>query len=1223
LQTFSCTLRLYLVNCNQQVILKKLYQISFLFILSILSITLKAQFEFVENKGQWDAKVKYRSDFPTGSFFLENNGFTVQLLNPQDVEDFASLNHHTHSKKAVAANRKNDLLTNGLKTHVYKVEFLGANFTTPLIAEKPLNTYNNYYIGNNPSNWANNCKVYGAVTYQNIYPNIDVRYYADEGNLKYDLIVKPGGNPNQILMKYMGIDNLKIKNDELVINTSVGEVKELYPYTYQNSFGKQNEVNCKYVIEDDIVRFKVKNYDTKETLVIDPSLIFSSFTGSTGDNWGYTATPGANGSLYAGGIAINGNFPITIGPGSINGQYDIAIFQFSPNGAQRVYATYVGGSAKEQPHSLIAKSDGSLIIAGRSNSNNFPKTLTNITQAGIGGGYDIIVVKLNPNGSLAASAKIGGSGDDGVNINIKDDEIINPTVLGTDVLRRNYGDDARSEVILDASGNIYLASCTKSTNANGYPVFNAVQNTFGGGRQDGVIIKFDPDLSSVLFNTYYGGSGDDACFVLAINPITGILYVAGGTSSNNLLGDKTGVLQPNYQGGETDGFITSLLPNGSAFSKTTYQGINNAADIIYGIQFDKKGFPYTTGTTTGTWPVQNATFSNTGAKQFITKLQPDLSSYVYSTVFGAPNSLYPNISPTAFLVDRCENVYVSGWGGDLNTEKNFRSSGTLGMPELSPLAGIPAPDGSDFFFFVMEKDAQAQLFGSHFGQNGGAADHVDGGTSRFDASGIIYQGVCANCGGGVPFPTTVGAWRTANGAGTRGCNQAALKIEMNFSGVAASLQAKNTLGTLDTLGCVPFTVLFTDTLAKGKTYIWDPGDGSGQQTTVAPNNFLTHTYNSIGRFRAMLISIDPSTCNVSDTAFAIIRVGDNAVQPNFRYTKVGDCNSLEFEFENTSTAGDATKFNSNTFIWDFGDGTPSVKQGFTPNIRHTFPAPGPYTVRLLVDDSLFCNAPIFKDSLLRLASNVRARFTTPAFGCAPYNAVFRNTSIGGTNFIWQFGDGQESSDGSPTVTHPYANPGTYNVRLIAIDDNTCNKRDTTAFFTITVFSKPVARFDWGVQPPQANTRTFFTNLSIGATRYLWNFGDGETSTDVNPVHQYNETNNFTVVLVAYNAAGCTDTFPLTVSAIINPLLDVPNAFTPGKFGINGIVKVVGFGIAKMNWKIYNRWGQLVFESQDRRQGWDGTFKGVLQPMDVYTYTLEAEFSDGKKMRKTGDINLLR
>jgi gliding motility-associated-like protein len=148
-------------------------------------------------------------------------------------------------------------------------------------------------------------------------------------------------------------------------------------------------------------------------------------------------------------------------------------------------------------------------------------------------------------------------------------------------------------------------------------------------------------------------------------------------------------------------------------------------------------------------------------------------------------------------------------------------------------------------------------------------------------------------------------------------------------------------------------------------------------------------------------------------------------------------------------------------------------------------------------------------------------------------------------------------------------------------------------------------------------------LSIGALSYLWKFGDGDTSTLVNPSHQYNETGTFLAELIAFNEAGCTDTFSLQVRVIVIPLLDVPNAFIPAQGGTNSIVKVAGFGIGKMMWKIYNRWGQLVFESTAVSQGWNGYYKGKLQPTDVYAYTLDVEFTDGKKLRKTGDITLLR
>jgi gliding motility-associated-like protein len=1202
--------------------------------------TTTAQMEFVENKGQWDNKVNFRADFSTGSFFLENKGFTVALHNPEDLRQLSEVQHghaaisaNTPSLNKTTTTARPPLNNNEpavtVRSHAYKVNFLGSSNNIQAMPDKVLSTQNNYLIGNDPSKWGSNCKVYQAVTYKNIYPNIDVRYYTESGILKYDLIVRPGGNPNAIAMRYDGVDKLEVKNKELVIGTSAGGVKELYPYTYQAAKGKRETVDCKYVLKDNVVTFKVSNYLAGETLIIDPSVIFSSFTGSTADNWAYTATPGPDGSFFAGGIAFGSGYPVTpgayqttygqgVGEGDLSGGYDMAIFKFSANGSTRLYATYIGGSGNEQPHSMIADAQGNLIIAGRTSSRNYPGTpLRNTTD------FDIVITKLNANGTAALGAvRIGGTSDDGVNIRGK---YVRPD--GADATRRNYGDDARSEVILDGAGNIYLASCTQSSN---FPVTPGapIQSIFGGGRQDGVILKFNPSLTSLLFGTYFGGIGDDACFVLSINPVTGNVYVAGGTTSNDLPGNKTGVVTVANQGG-VDGFVTQLISDGSAIVKTTYQG-TSGEDVVYGIQFDKFGFPYIMGTTTGNWPVINSpynltdgVFGNNHAKQFISKLQPDLSAYVYSAVFGT-NSTVPNISPVAFLVDRCENVYVSGWGGGINSSKSYPSAGTANMPLKNPINYGFGPDGADFYFFVLEKNATSQFFGSYFGQNGGVGDHVDGGTSRFDANGIIYQAICANCGRGVPFPISAGVAGPNNGS--TNCNQASVKIEMNFAGVGASVKATID-GIIDTIGCVPLTIRFIDTLAKGKKYLWnfgDVGSPNNDTATFAPNNSTQHIYRQIGTYRVRLISIDSSTCNISDTAYITVKVGNNEVFPDFSFVKLDSCNSLRYQFTNLTTAA-LPNYTNKTFTWDFGDGSPRVISGFGSQI-HTFPAIGSYTVTLLVDDSTFCNSPDSTQKMVRINPNVKAVFNTSTRGCVPYTPVIKNNSLGGTDWQWQFDDGTIfSTDFEPTYT--FNTVGSYQLRLIATDTSTCNKVDTSAYFTITVYPIPTAGFTWSPNPPIENTKTNFTNLSVGATRYLWDFGDGETSTEVNPSYQFNKTDTFTVNLYAFNDADCVDTFTARVPILIRPLLDVPNAFTPGRFAgngyNNGIVKVVGFGIGKMSWKIYNRWGQVVFASSNPRQGWDGTFKGVLQPIDVYAYTLDVEFTDGQKLRKTGDITLLR
>jgi gliding motility-associated-like protein len=210
-------------------------------------------------------------------------------------------------------------------------------------------------------------------------------------------------------------------------------------------------------------------------------------------------------------------------------------------------------------------------------------------------------------------------------------------------------------------------------------------------------------------------------------------------------------------------------------------------------------------------------------------------------------------------------------------------------------------------------------------------------------------------------------------------------------------------------------------------------------------------------------------------------------------------------------------------------------------------------------------------------------------------------------------------------THEYTVPGLYQVTLKIIDSATCNIVDSTSF-PIDVSGKPTASFTFTPNPPQENTPVTFFNSSIGATKYLWKFGDGDTllTPSVASIqHVYNETDTFNTCLVAMNDFGCADTVCAIIAAKIVPLLDVPNAFTPNGDGINDKVYVRGFGISKMTWRIYNRWGTMVFETNDKNQGWDGTYKGSLQPKEVYHYVLDATYSDNTKSQKKGDITLLR
>ena len=721
-----------------------------------------------------------------GSFFLEPKGYKVLLNNEKDLEAIGNYLHGEKPKTNVSNNIGAKPLPGAsskliLHSHAYEVSFDGASDSATIIPEKVLSLYNNYFIGKDSSKWASHCKIYNALTYKNIYPNIDVRYYTDKGSLKYDLIVNPGGDVSKIALKYDGVSALSVKKGNLVIKNTINDVTELEPSSYQVDEQGRKDVSVHYSISGNTVHFKTDNYAKNKILVIDPTLVFCTFTGSRADNWGYTATFDGQGNFYAGGIAfdngfvyppLNGGFQ-TVYNGGDNSEgtndgsgTDIAIMKFSANGKKALYATYLGGSGDEQPHSMIVDNNGNLIVAGRTHSPNFPMVPANNTF-GATGGFDIIISKLSSDGStLLGSIKIGGNGNDGVNIEPKD------ISQGAESIRRNYGDDARSEVTVDAQNNIYLASCTQSES---FPITpNAFQKTLSG-RQDGVVIKIGPDLlnTNVFLSTYIGGSGDDAAFVIDLSPINQNIYVGGATTPgvNNSsdfpgLGNSGPVISNTFLGGICDGFVTEIT-NGGSYNiiNSTYIG-TTGDDMLYGLKFDKIGNPYVMGTTTGAFPIINAAWSQTGGKQFIAKLKPDLSAYQYATVFGT-NSPSSNISPIAFLVDRCENVYVSGWGGEFNSGEGYPNAGTGGLTVTPGNGLLSATDNNDFYFFVLEKDAKSQLYGGFFGQRGGFTDHVDGGTSRYDKNGIVYQGICANCEGFqgyVTFPTTPGVWSPTNGA---------------------------------------------------------------------------------------------------------------------------------------------------------------------------------------------------------------------------------------------------------------------------------------------------------------------------------------------------------------------------------------------------------------------------------------------------------------------------
>jgi gliding motility-associated-like protein len=235
-------------------------------------------------------------------------------------------------------------------------------------------------------------------------------------------------------------------------------------------------------------------------------------------------------------------------------------------------------------------------------------------------------------------------------------------------------------------------------------------------------------------------------------------------------------------------------------------------------------------------------------------------------------------------------------------------------------------------------------------------------------------------------------------------------------------------------------------------------------------------------------------------------------------------------------------------------------------------------------------------------------------------------------WLWNFGDGNTSTDKDPN--HTYLNPGTYNVSLTATSNEGCDNTFADNTGTVVVHSDPVASFGLSAYTVYIPTESVYcTNTSTGAVSYIWDFGDSTgTSVDVNPSHLYDHSGTYTITLIAINQFGCRDTFRREI--IVKSEVVFPNSFTPnptnpgdGSYDSNSINNDVFFpfteGIEEFKLMIFNKWGELIFKSEDLKIGWNGYYRDQLCQQGAYVWKVEATFEDGEKYVKVGSVTLLR
>ncbi len=1032
-----------------------------------------SEFKFIENKGQWDSTVKFATDIPGGKIYLKNTGITYAIIDAKGITD---ARHHQSSKNTRAKNSELN------KIHTTHVDFIGAANNPTVISKGESEAVYNFYLGNDTTKWADNCKAYDIVIYKEIYPGVDLKFYANQSYLKYDFILQKGVDPRVIKFKYSGVENFKLEEKKLIATTKYNTIIENVPYSYQtDKRGNIKEVACNYVVSNNTVGFSFpKGYKKTQAITIDPELIFSTFSGSTADNFGYTACFDSAGNLYSGGIVFGIGLPSTTDENFSGGLTDIGILKYDSTGSMLLYATYIGGNSEDNPHSLVVNNNNELVIMGSTGSANYPTSanafdrtfnggsLFNVFGASPQGDYlngsDIIISKLDNTGKLIASTFVGGSGNDAVLKIAADGRYVNKLI-------RNYGDYFRGDIIFDEQNNIYVAS---STDAIDFPVTSSIQDAYGGGNSDAVIFSLNEDLSMMRWSTYLGGAGDDAAYSVKLDSKNNI-YIGGGTASNTFP-TTTNTIDPTYNGG-IDGFITSIDQVGDSIRHSTFLGTTEY-DQAYFIDLDMHENVYAFGQTKGDYLVTADTYNNPNSGQFIQKITNSLDSTIFSTVFGS-GTKEPNISPTAFLTNECDNIFLSGWGGATNNSNTggLNTGNTFNMP-ITNDALFKTTDGSDFYLMALSSDGKKLLYATFFGATNNGGDHVDGGTSRFDKRGIIYQSVCS-CGGSADnFPTTKGAWsevnKGVNSGGVERCNNASFKFDL--ATLVARIETDNPeeteLGLKE--GCTPLDILFLNKSINGTEYFWDFGNGN----TSTEKDRIINTYDEPGVYQVILRVRDINTCQIEDIAMTTITVHEG----NFA---IGEDKEI--------CGGDEVRINAS----------------------------------------------------------------------------------GGVNYNWI----QRNGDLVSKIANPIVTPDTTTTYFVTVtDSNGCFFEDSVR---VGVVPEVIADFEVKKLYNCKSMPTLsFKNISQNSDSLRWDFGDGTTSNEPNPTHQFPDTLDYTVTLLAMSNEKCTNQKSVLVS---NEIIFVPNVVTLNNDGKNE--KFIIDTQTPLEITIVNRWGKKLHQAKNYYNEW--------------------------------------
>ncbi len=1143
---------------------------------------------FIENKGQWDKSVAYRVELREGEVYVTNTGLLYHFFNlPSDT---------ACDQEAV------------VKGHAYRVVFEGAQQTIIFTPSKERSYYHNYFIGSDATKWAGGVKLYGELYSSGIYKGIDLKLYStDNASIKYDFLVQPEANPDQIKLRFEGVEPTLTLDGHISIQTETGEVIEHAPISYQLVDGHKVPVKSKYNLEGNLLTYAFpEGYDRQYPLIIDPSVIFATFSGGVGNGYhSHSTTFDSYGNVYAANTGYNGGWPATAGAYLTNyfGRNIAMIGKYSADGSTLIYATYFGapGEGNVHPNTLRVNSKNELFLAGNTSNPNLPIT-AGAYQSSLNGESDIYIARLSEDGTqLISSTYIGGS-------------FMEAQLLGDNRPYPHSGpsDNAINpvEIAFDTSGHIWVTSNSFSTN---FPVTPQAHQptTSPYDVREAVLFKMTQDLNDLVYSTYLGGRGWDGGIGLEYNPKSNQIAVVGYTESSDFyVTNGAYITTPPTFG--VNGFV--LLMNNQTYQivASSYLG-TTGIDIAMRVAFDCEGNVYVAGRTTGNYPVTVSGIHNTNGNIFVDKLSPDLSTSLASLRTGAIAKLN---MPTALAVDPCGHVLLTTIPS--NTSQLHQA--------LTPDALVRTP--RPFYFAAFSSDLNQLLCGSYFGYQN---DYINPGTSRIDpATGIIYHGVTTYAHLGPSWPVTPGAFSTTYQSQT--IDQVIFKISYDLTPLISthliSGGGANSERIHAVRGCKPAQILFQNAQKYApplNVKLRLEGDAiNGIDYERIPDSIVIYPD------RPTKLEIKPllvSGASVPDPKHVVIHtlipcgcedivISDTVWIYDSLYVEIFDpidtvCIGTEI---NINAAIDSTL----NFIWS---PLSKIVDGSTLSIRST-----PDTTTLYKITVFQPGAPPTcpSRSAIYLATvEPFPQFTLSDTTSCPKDSLQLQVEVvpGGIDYRFHWSPDDFLRNDYHGENAFFAPPGSYK-KIVTVETPGAGCSATDSF--VIHIEEP---FRFQFLSPSDTSIAYGDSIQLKweGNPIVWYWTPVKYFLDAAVAHPWvKPKDDISYLLIGWDRFGCSDSATFNVRVNYEPLFFAPTAFTPNGDGKNDLFKITNIRFEKLlHFTIWNRYGQIVFDTKDKDLGWDGNVKGVPAAAGVYFYSAEIVLPDGAVKRIKGDVTLVR